>query len=61
MSAGAACASGSLEPSPVLLAMGDPQPDGAVRFSFGPDTSEADVQRALAALPEVLGNVRDVG
>jgi cysteine desulfurase len=54
VSSGAACASGSLEPSPVLTAMGDPEPAGAVRFSVGPGTTEAEIDALLAALPAVL-------
>lgn len=50
-SAGAACSSGSIEPSPVLLAMGlDPRTAaGAVRFSAGPDTTEAELMAAADA------------
>jgi cysteine desulfurase len=58
VSSGAACASGSVRPSPTLLAMGDPDPTGAIRFSFGPTTTEADVDAALAALGRVLPRVR---
>lgn len=58
VSAGAACASGSLDPSPVLIAMGDPDPASAVRVSFGPRTCEADVRGLLEALGAVLPVVR---
>jgi cysteine desulfurase len=58
VSSGAACASGSVRPSPTLLAMGDPDPTGAIRFSFGPTTTEADVDGALDALSKVLPRVR---
>ncbi|GAB4108032.1 MAG: hypothetical protein Kow00105_13600 [Phycisphaeraceae bacterium] len=65
-SAGAACSSGSLEPSPVLLAMGVPEPvaHGSVRFSFSRDTRESEVETALQVLPQVvarLGRVMPVG
>lgn len=55
-SAGAACSSGSLEPSPVLLAMGVPEPvaHGSVRFSLGRMTTDEEVDRALEVLPEVV-------
>jgi len=58
-SAGAACSSGSLEPSPVLLAMGVPEPvaHGSVRFSLSRQTSPEEVDRALAILPEVVGRL----
>ena len=47
-SAGAACSSGSLEPSPVLLAMGlEPVlAHGALRFSISRETSEKDLETA---------------
>lgn len=48
-SAGAACSSGSLDPSPVLLAMGVPSElaHGSVRFSLGPATTESEIDRAI--------------
>lgn len=54
VSSGAACASGSLEPSPVLQAMADPEPHGGLRVSLGPRSSDEDVEALLTALPEVL-------
>ena len=51
VSAGSACSSGSLKPSHVLAAMGI-APDIAastIRISFGPHTSEADIDSFLAA------------
>lgn len=56
VSAGAACASGSPEPSPVLKAMGFH--GSAVRFSLGPETTDAEVDEALAALTRVLERTR---
>jgi cysteine desulfurase len=53
---GAACASGSSEPAPALVAMGLP-PEAvrsAVRFSVGRTTSAADVDAALERLRPVL-------
>lgn len=58
VSSGAACASGSLDPSPVLLAMDDPEPGGALRISLGPRTSRAEVEALVATLPAVLHDVR---
>lgn len=48
-SAGAACSSGSLDPSPVLLAMGVPpeRAHGSVRFSLSRDTTEQDIDDAI--------------
>jgi cysteine desulfurase len=51
VSTGSACASGSLKPSHVLAAMGWTEAAGreVIRVSFGRDTSEADVDRFVAA------------
>jgi len=61
-SAGAACSSGSLEPSHVLLAMGiDPKiAHGAVRFSLSRYTTEAEIDRALEVLPAAIEKLRQV-
>ena len=58
-SAGAACSSGSLEPSPVLRAMGIPEAvaHGSVRFSIGRDTTADELQRAAAAVEAVVGKL----
>ena len=60
VSAGAACASGALEPSHVLAAMGVPAriARGSIRFSLGHTTSPADVERALAVVPEAVARLR---
>jgi cysteine desulfurase len=58
VSSGAACASGSVEPSPVLRAIGDPEPSGGVRVSFGRDTAEAHVDALLHAMGEALPAIR---
>jgi cysteine desulfurase len=56
VSVGAACASGTMRPSPVLLAMGVSPEDarGSVRFSFGRETTDADVTALLQALDRAL-------
>ena len=61
-SAGAACSSGSLEPSHVLKAMKiDPKiAHGAIRFSLSRFTTEAEIDRALAVLPGVIDRLRVV-
>jgi cysteine desulfurase len=61
-SAGAACSSGSLEPSHVIKAMGiDPRyAHGAVRFSLSRFTTEAEIDRTLAALPAIVRRLRAV-
>ena len=50
VSAGSACSSGSLKTSHVLGAMGwdEAEAGEVVRVSFGPQTSEGDVERFLA-------------
>ncbi len=55
VSAGSACASGSLDPSPVLLAMGVEAlvAHGSIRMSLGRETTMAEVDRAI----EVIGRV----
>jgi cysteine desulfurase len=60
-SSGAACSSGKSEPSPILLAMHPDQPERAsssIRFSFGPETNETDVDFAIVAIRRVLGRQR---
>lgn len=59
-STGSACTSGSLEPSHVLIAMGVP-PDmaqGSVRFSFGYENTEADVDYCLTEIPPIVERLR---
>ncbi len=60
VSGGSSCASGALEPSHVLAAMGVDRglAAGAVRFSLGYDTTGDDVDRALAVMPEVAAALR---
>lgn len=62
-SSGAACSSRSLEPSPVLLAMGFSRDEAAsaIRFSWGPTTAEAEVERLLAVLPGLVDQNRKAG
>jgi cysteine desulfurase len=61
-SSGSACTSGSLEASHVLSALGLPyeQAIGSVRFSLGKDTTEADIDAVLAALPPLIERLRSV-
>jgi cysteine desulfurase len=60
VSGGSSCASGALEPSHVLAAMGVDRDwaVGAVRFSLGHDTTDEDVDRALAEVPRVAAALR---
>jgi len=61
-SSGAACASGTLTPSHVLRAMGlsAPRARGSLRFSLGPSSSEAEVERVLQALRRHVPRVREL-
>ncbi|MDP2911047.1 MAG: aminotransferase class V-fold PLP-dependent enzyme, partial [Candidatus Omnitrophota bacterium] len=59
-STGSACTSGSLEPSHVLTAMAVP-PDmaqGSVRFSFGYENTEEEVDYCLAEIPPIIEKLR---
>jgi len=57
---GSACSSESLEPSPVLEAMGV-DAHRSLRISVGWNTTEADVDAVLATLPAVLQRLRALG
>ncbi len=61
-SAGAACSSGSLEPSAVLLAMGiEPRlAHGGIRFSLSRFTTDDEITRTLEILPAVIAKLRQV-
>lgn len=60
VSTGSACSSGSLEPSPVIRALGrnDELARGAIRFSFGTGNTVDDVDRVLDILPKSVENLR---
>jgi cysteine desulfurase len=59
-STGSACSSGSLLPSPVLQAMGVPDAvlRSAMRFSFGPSLTEADVDEAADRITKCAAATR---
>ncbi|MDQ3180116.1 MAG: aminotransferase class V-fold PLP-dependent enzyme, partial [Acidobacteriota bacterium] len=60
VSTGSACSSGSLEPSPVIRALGrgDELARGAIRFSFGKENTMEDVEYVLEVLPKAVENLR---
>jgi cysteine desulfurase len=60
VASGSACTASSLQPSHVLAAMGA-LTHGNVRVSLARDTTEADVDRMLAVLPDVLSVLRPAG
>ena len=59
--AASSCASGALEPSHVLAAMGVPRQlaAGSLRLSLGWTTTEADVDHALRAIPAAVAQLRE--
>ncbi len=59
-SAGAACSSGSLDPSPVLLAMGVPAEvaHGSIRFSLSRESTEQEVDEAVLVISEAVHRLR---
>jgi cysteine desulfurase len=60
VSTGSACSSGTLEPSPVIRALGheDELARGAIRFSLGRTNTAADIDRLLEVLPTSVENLR---
>ncbi len=59
-SAGSACAAGSPDPSPVLLALGQTpqQAFGGLRLSLGEGNTDEDIARLLAAIPPLVADLR---
>ncbi|MFN6528272.1 cysteine desulfurase family protein [Nostoc sp. ChiSLP03a] len=62
ISAGAACHSGKLSPSPILLAMGYSEKAalGGIRITLGRDTTEADIDWTVMVLKQVLQRLTPV-
>jgi cysteine desulfurase len=62
VSTGAACSSGAIEPSHVLIAMGlEPgEARSSIRFSLGKQTTEQDVDFAINLLPETVARLREL-
>jgi cysteine desulfurase len=60
VSTGSACSSGTLEPSPVIRALGrnEELARGAIRFSFGKDNTDADLDYLLEVLPHAVQSLR---
>lgn len=56
ISAGSACHSGKLSPSPILVAMGydDKEAIGGIRLTLGRDTTEADIDWTAMVLDQIL-------
>jgi len=62
VSTGAACSSGAIEPSHVLLAMGlgPDRAKASIRFSLGKQNTAEDVDFALGLIPETVGRLREL-
>jgi cysteine desulfurase len=62
VSTGAACSSGAIEPSHVLLAMGLPaeRARASIRFSLGRQSTGDDIDFALALVPETVARLREI-
>ena len=62
VSTGAACSSGAIEPSHVLLAMGlrPDQARASIRFSLGKQTTAEDIDFALSLVPETIARLREL-
>lgn len=61
-SSGSACTSGSLAPSPVLMAMDVPATaiHGSVRFSLSRYNTEAEVEKVIGIMPAIIKELRNL-
>jgi cysteine desulfurase len=62
VSTGAACSSGAIEPSHVLIAMGvsRERAKASIRFSLGKQNTAEDVNFALGLIPETVARLREL-
>jgi cysteine desulfurase len=62
VSTGAACSSGAIEPSHVLVAMGlrADRARASIRFSLGKQSTAEDIDIALALVPETVARLREL-
>lgn len=62
VSTGSACASGSLDPSHVIMATGTPveMAHGSIRFSLGRDTTEEEIRYTVEKLEAIIKRVREM-
>jgi cysteine desulfurase len=62
VSTGAACSSGAIEPSHVLMAMGlrADRARASIRFSLGKQNTEEDIDLVLALVPETVSRLREL-
>jgi cysteine desulfurase len=61
-SSGAACATGEIEPSHVLLALGysAKEAHGALRLTLGRETTEAEIDEVIRVLPPLVESLREL-
>lgn len=61
-SSGSACASGSLDPSHVLLAIGVPHEiaHGSIRFSVSPETTSDEIDYVIEVMPDIISSLRNM-
>ena len=62
VSTGAACSSGAIEPSHVLIAMGlrPDQARSSIRLSLGKQTTDSEIDLALSLVPETVARLRTI-
>jgi cysteine desulfurase len=62
VSTGAACSSGAIEPSHVLLAMGEPagRARASVRISLGKQNTDDEIDFAIGLIPETVARLREL-
>jgi cysteine desulfurase len=62
VSTGSACSSGTLEPSPVIRALGrsDELARGSIRFSFGKDNTDEEIDRIVDVLVDAVARLREL-
>ena len=62
VSTGAACSSGAIEPSHVLIAMGlrPDQARSSIRFSLGKQTTDEEIDLVLSLVPETVARLRAI-
>ena len=62
VSTGSACASGDIKPSHVLMAKtGDAEvAHSSIRFSFGLDNTEEDIDKVMAVLPRIIDRLQKI-
>ncbi len=62
VSTGSACSSGSLDPSPVIMAIGNDaeRAHGSIRFSLGRETTDEDIDYTITTVKEVVESLRKI-